>query len=128
MVRACVIAFSAYLGAACTGQIVSAFPESFVGVGVELTMKDHGPAVVRLIDGGPAARAGVETDENVLAIDHIPVNGMALADVVVRLRGREGSPVDLTLMRHGIELSTTIVRSSMQKSTGGYTARSTAQR
>lgn len=127
MLRACLLTPLALL-VACTGQVISAFPDNFVGVGVELTMKDDGPEVVKTIDGGPASKAGLEPADMVLAIDHVPVRGLALADVVVRLRGKEGSEVDVTLLRQGVEVSTRIMRTSMQKSTGGYTTRSTAQR
>lgn len=112
-------------GAACSGKVIAAFPDNFVGVGVELTMRDGAPSVVRTLDGGPAASAGLEPNDRVVAIDHVPTQGMALADVVVRLRGEEGSKVDVTLKRGEVEVVTTIKRTAMERSTSGYSARST---
>ena len=99
------------------------FPDNFVGVGVELTMREELPIVVKTLRGGPAEQAGLEADDRLVAIDHSPIRGLALADVVVRLRGREGSKVGVTVQRGKVAIDTELVRHSMERTQTGYTAR-----
>ncbi len=110
------------LGGACKQQVITAFPDDFVGIGVELTMSGDTPAVVRTIDGGPAQTAGLQANDRVIAIDDVPVAGLGLADVVVRLRGREGSSVDLTCQRDGQRFRALLVRRGLRKTGDDYEA------
>jgi carboxyl-terminal processing protease len=110
---------------ACSHKLVSPFPDNFVGVGVELTVADEAPVVVRTIDGGPAASAGMLPRDRILAINDIPVTGMGLADVVVRLRGEEGSTVELTLGRGEQTIHARLVRRGLHKSGDDYATRLT---
>jgi len=114
------IGLTATLASACGKRIVNAFPENFVGVGVELTVRNEAPVVVRTIDGGPAATAGIQPNDRLVAINDFPVTGMGLPDVVLRLRGEEGSTVDLTLVRGDERIRAQIVRQSLQKAGGDY--------
>ena len=109
---------------ACEKQIVNPFPSDYVGVGVELTMREENPVVVRAIAGGPAATAGLQPDDQLVEIDHTSTNGLNLADVVVKLRGAEGSSVHVLLRRQGQPLSTNIVRTAMKKTGDDYAASS----
>jgi C-terminal processing protease CtpA/Prc len=114
----CVVVFCSASG--CRKNVVQAFPTNYVGVGVELTMREDRPVIVRTIAGGPAAAAGLLPEDQLLQIDDTSTAGMGLADVVVRLRGLEGTSVHVTLRRHGIEIATNIVRSSMHKEGDDY--------
>ena len=131
-VTLCIMRFSlamsamccAALSAACEKQLINPFPSNYVGVGVELTMREESPVVVRAIAGGPAATAGLQPEDQLIEIDHMSTNGLNLADVVVKLRGAEGSSVHVMLKRQGQALSTQIVRTAMQKDGDDYTASS----
>ncbi|MCA1909843.1 MAG: S41 family peptidase [Magnetospirillum sp.] len=70
----------------------------FSGVGMELSMKDKKVMVVSPIDGSPAASAGIMPDDQVMAVDGQPVDGLTLSQVVSRIRGPVGQEVRL-LMR-----------------------------
>jgi C-terminal processing protease CtpA/Prc len=107
---------------ACEKKLVQPYPENFVGVGIELTIRGEMPVVVRTIDGGPAATAGLLPEDQLLTIDRESTAGMGLADVVVKLRGEEGSQVYVTLRRQGVEIATNIVRRAMKKDGDDYTA------
>lgn len=48
---------------------------------------------------GPAARAGLEPDDRIIAIDGEPVRAMSYQEAVERLRGPAGSEVTLTVAR-----------------------------
>ena len=86
-------------------------------------MREEAPIVVRTLRGGPAEQAGLEAEDRLVAIDHSPIRGLALADVVVRLRGKEGTPVTVTVQRGKVAIETELVRHSMERTTSGYTAR-----
>lgn len=108
----------------CAKNLVNPFPQNYVGVGIELTMRDESPVVVRTIDGGPAQAAGLQPDDQILSIDNASTAGLGLADVVVKLRGAEGSSVYVTLRRKGVEIAANIVRRGLQKSGDDYATQS----
>ncbi|WP_295857404.1 S41 family peptidase [uncultured Xylophilus sp.] len=71
----------------------------FVGVGIEITQEDGLIKVVSPIEGSPAFRAGIKTNDLITKIDETAVKGLALNDAVKRMRGEPGTKVTLTLFR-----------------------------
>jgi carboxyl-terminal processing protease len=70
-----------------------------VGVGVQLGMQDdHGILIAAPLAGSPAEAAGVRTGDVLVAVDDVPVKGLAADAVQAVLRGPDGSDVSLTLM------------------------------
>jgi carboxyl-terminal processing protease len=73
----------------------------FGGLGIEVTM-DHGVVkVVTPIDDTPAEKAGVEAGDLIVKIDGKSVRGMTISDAVSLMRGKKGTPIDLTIVRPG---------------------------
>ena len=103
-------------------QVVASFPDSFVGVGLELKLDGAMPVVVRAIPGGSAAQAGVEAGDRLTMIDGVATSGLSLGDVVVRLRGQPNSQVTLTLDRRGQKIVAAMRRAKMTKGAGDYQA------
>jgi len=104
-------------------QPITAFPASYVGVGVELTLKGETPSVVRVIDGSPAAQAGLAAGSSIVAVDGKDTRGKGLADVVNSLRGPADSQVVLDVTRDGAApYRVTIHRRALSKaaSDGGH--------
>ncbi|XAH22823.1 S41 family peptidase [Xylophilus sp. GW821-FHT01B05] len=71
----------------------------FVGVGIEISQEDGLIKVVSPIEGSPAFRAGIKTNDLITKIDDTAVKGLALNDAVKRMRGEPGTQVTLTLFR-----------------------------
>jgi carboxyl-terminal processing protease len=70
------------------------------GVGMQLGMnKEHKVVVIAPIQDTPAYRAGVHPGDEIIEVDHKPVKGQSLDQVVKQIRGPAGSKVELTLMR-----------------------------
>ncbi len=84
----------------------------FGGLGIVIT-EDHGvPKVISPIEGTPAAKAGLEPGDLIIAIGKEPTRGLGLNKIVRTLRGKPGSKVTITILR-GTEkrFDVTIVRS-----------------
>lgn len=71
----------------------------FVGVGIEITMEDGLVKVVSPIEGSPAFRAGLKTNDLITKIDETMVKGLAINDAVKRMRGEPNTKVMLTIFR-----------------------------
>jgi len=77
------------------------FGDPVVGVGVEIKTHERGALIVRAIDGGPAAAAGLQAGDLVLAVDGRSLLGLSLEEVVDLVTGSVGSRVQLKLDRSG---------------------------
>ncbi|MCU0684735.1 MAG: carboxypeptidase regulatory-like domain-containing protein [Polyangiaceae bacterium] len=71
------------------------------GIGVRLTQGKRAVEVDDVFEKSPADRAGVEEDDEIIAVDMRDVERSALADVVQRMRGQPNTDVRLRLRRPG---------------------------
>ena len=71
----------------------------FVGVGIEITQEDGLVKVVSPIEGSPAFRAGLKTNDLITRVDDTPVKGLTLSEAVKKMRGEPGTKVLLTIFR-----------------------------
>jgi len=71
----------------------------FVGVGIEITQEDGLIKIVSPIEGSPAFRAGLKTNDLITKIDDTAVKGLALNDAVKKMRGEPNTQVTLTILR-----------------------------
>ena len=120
---------SELIEAAITGMLTSLDPHSsflntenfsdmkeqtkgrFGGLGVEITMEQGMVKVVSPIDDTPAARAGLQPEDFLIAVDEESIIGMQLSEAVDRLRGKVGSKVKIKVQRGQTEpFDVTIVR------------------
>jgi carboxyl-terminal processing protease len=75
---------------------------SFGGLGIEVTMENGFVKVVSPIDDTPAAKAGVEPGDLVVALDGKPVLGLSLSEAVDKMRGKVGTTIELTIRRENV--------------------------
>jgi carboxyl-terminal processing protease len=92
---------SAYLDAEEYRDIRISTTGSYTGVGVEIGEIDGVIRVISPLAGSPAARAGIRSGDEVLAVDGVAIDLGNLQDVLGRMRGRQGSRVTLTIARNG---------------------------
>lgn len=71
----------------------------FVGVGIEIGMEDGLVRIVSPIEGSPAFRAGLRTNDLITRIDDTAVRGLSLDQAVKRMRGEPATKVTLTIFR-----------------------------
>ena len=88
----------------------------FVGVGIEITQEDGLIRVVSPIEGSPADRAGLQTNDLITRIDDTAVRGLTLTDAVKRMRGEPNTKVLLTVFRkdENRTFTVTIVREEIK--------------
>jgi carboxyl-terminal processing protease len=93
--------YSAYLDGDEYDEIKISSSGRYFGVGIELSIEDEQVVVIAPFDGSPAAQAGIRSGDIIVTIDGIPVNTNTLADTIGRMRGAEGTPVKIGIMREG---------------------------
>lgn len=71
----------------------------FGGIGVEIEDQAGIPIVISPIDGTPAAEAGLQPGDRIVAVDGKGTDGMDATQVVNAVRGKPGSVVTLTISR-----------------------------
>ena len=76
---------------------------TYVGIGVQLQDENDEIVVAAPIEGSPADEAGVEAGDVVVAVDGESVRGEDISEVVRKVKGPEGSMVELTILREGEE-------------------------
>jgi len=82
-------------------EVESETKGEYGGVGIEITLRQGKPTVVSTFEGTPAHRAGIQSGDQIVAIDGEPTASMSLFDAVRRIRGKEGTSVVLSLTREG---------------------------
>ena len=87
---------------------------SFAGVGMEIDVKDNVLTVIAPLKGTPAEAAGIKAGDQVVAIDGVSTDGLAVDKAVQKIRGPIGTSVDLTIIRDGKSLDIKIVRAIIQ--------------
>ncbi len=70
----------------------------FVGVGIEITQEEGIVKVVSPIEGSPADRAGLKTNDLITKIDDALVKGLSMNEAVKRMRGEPNTKVVLTVL------------------------------
>lgn len=96
------------------------------GVGIRLEQDEVTKAVrvVNPIENSPAARAGIQAGDVILAIDGSSTKTMTLEAVSAMIRGRVGTQVQLTISRAGADpIQFNLVRRQIEVPTVHYTIR-----
>ena len=83
---------------------------SFGGLGIEITSEDGIVTVVSPIDDTPAARAGIQAGDQIVAIDGEDIIGLSINEAVRRMRGEVNTPIDITVRRGDDSFDVRIVR------------------
>lgn len=74
--------------------------DGFGGVGITISVTgEEGVDILNVLPDTPAAVAGLETGDRIIAVDGETVLGLNVREVVSKLRGQIGSRVNLTVLR-----------------------------
>jgi carboxyl-terminal processing protease len=94
---------SSYLNPRDLREMQAQTSGKFGGLGLEVTMQDGVIKVVSPIDGTPAARAGLQSDDVITSLDKKPIGGLTLQEAVDKMRGPPRAPITLTIIRKGVD-------------------------
>jgi len=73
----------------------------FGGLGITVGMKNGALTVISPIDGTPADKAGLKSGDIILKIDDKSTISMTIDEAVTLMRGKVGTPIDVTIVRKG---------------------------
>jgi carboxyl-terminal processing protease len=79
----------------------SALEGKFEGIGAVISIKDKLLTVVAPIADSPAEKAGIKAGDKILEIDGQPTSKMTLIDATLKIRGQQGTPVELLVLHEG---------------------------
>jgi len=75
----------------------------FIGVGIEITVKDGNIVVISPIEGSPAMQSGIMEGDIITRVDGVGIKSKPVDDIVKLIRGRPNTRVKLEVKREGIE-------------------------
>ncbi|TAN64496.1 MAG: PDZ domain-containing protein, partial [Magnetospirillum sp.] len=83
----------------------------FGGIGIKFDLVDSAPRIVEVIEDTPAARAGLQVGDVIVAIDGEMIRGMDRGEISNRLRGAVASELSMTVRRGKEPLQVALRRS-----------------
>jgi carboxyl-terminal processing protease len=86
----------------------------YVGIGVRLENKDDEVVVTAPMDGSPAKEAGIKAGDVLTAVDGESVKNENFKEISGKIRGPEGSRVDLTVRRDEEERDFSVERAEVE--------------
>lgn len=92
---------SAYLDEDAFKELQTTTSGEFGGLGIEVTMEEGVIKVITPLVDTPAFKAGIKAGDYIIKLGTRPIQGISLKEAVDLMRGKEGSTIDLTILRKG---------------------------
>lgn len=102
--------YTVFVPAADTKEFTKELTGDFVGIGVQIVMRDGWLTVVTPLEDSPAFRAGVLSDDRIVEIDGKPTVGMTPDQCVGLLSGETGTPISFVVEREGKKIPMKVTR------------------
>ncbi len=103
-----------FLTAAEAAQWQESLSGAFEGIGIYVGQRNGVLLILALIEGSPAASAGLRAGDQIRAVDGVAVDGWSVDDLVARVRGPSGTTVTLEVSRRESDrLQFTITRAKI---------------
>ncbi len=94
--------YTAYLSPDRYDLEFDSFSSDYEGIGAYMGLSDSRQLTISaLIPDTPAERAGIVAGDVILGVDGTSTQGMTVTEAVILIRGPEGTPVDLLVLRQG---------------------------
>jgi carboxyl-terminal processing protease len=84
------------------------------GIGVAIEAVADVVVVKEVIPGSPAEAAGIAAGDRILAVDGTRTRGVALGDIVGKIRGAEGTQIELFVQRDTDEWTVKVTRGKIE--------------
>jgi carboxyl-terminal processing protease len=91
----------------------------YYGIGISILSVDGDVTVTSLFEGSPAYRAGIRRGDVIAKVGKDDAKGWSTDEVVRRVKGPKGTPVDISIRRRGLEelIDLTVVRDEIHITT-----------
>ncbi|MFZ1301559.1 MAG: S41 family peptidase [Candidatus Microsaccharimonas sp.] len=83
------------------------------GIGVEVSLRNNLPTVVRVLRDNPAEKVGVAVGDVIVAVNGESMEGKTTNEIVTKIRGDVGTTVKVTVLRDGVTKDFTITRATV---------------
>ena len=92
---------SVYVPPSEQAQVAENMKGNFVGIGVNFYMYNDSVAIIKPVENGPSAKAGIKAGDRILYADKTKLFGRKLSSdsLYSTLKGEQGSEVELTIYR-----------------------------
>ena len=111
MVNALGDRWSYYIPASEMMSYNSQMSNSYVGIGVTISVQEDGTFLVQqVVAGGPAEAAGILPGDLFTGVDGTDCAGLSLSEVSAMVRGEENTDVVITVLRDGQTMDLTVTR------------------
>jgi carboxyl-terminal processing protease len=92
---------SVYIPPREQAEVVESMKGDFVGIGVNFYMYNDSVAIIKPVENGPSAKAGIKAGDRILYADKTKLFGRKLPNdsLFSKLKGTVGSEIELTLYR-----------------------------
>lgn len=106
--------YSTYMTAETAKKFEDEISGSFDGVGMQVGYKDNNITVIAPLPDSPAEKAGLLAGDTILAVDGVNVSTLNLDQVIDKIRGKQGTTVQISIQRGKDEPKTySIVRQTI---------------
>ena len=95
--------YSAYMSPEVYKEMQTDTRGEFGGLGIEVGMEAGVVKVISPIEDSPAYEAGVKAGDYIIKIDDEQVQGKSLMEAVKLMRGKIGTPIEITIRRKGLK-------------------------
>ena len=108
--------WSYYMSASEYEAYLEQMANAYVGIGITIQAAEDasGFLIVQVTEGGPAEEAGLLAGDVVVGVFDQRVAGWTTAEVRDLVKGKEGTFVDMTVLREGSEVTFSVERRSIQ--------------
>lgn len=78
---------------------------NFDGIGVQFNMLNDTLFIINTVAGGPSEKVGVLAGDRIIAVNDTAIAGVKMSnnDIMRRLRGPKGTPVEIEVLRRGVK-------------------------
>jgi carboxyl-terminal processing protease len=91
----------------------------YYGIGISIVSVDGDVTVTSLFEGSPAYKAGIRRGDVIARVGKEDAKGWSTDEVVKRIKGAKGTPVDISIRRRGLEqlIDLTVMRDEIHITT-----------
>ena len=94
--------YSAFLPPERFARLNESTTGNYGGIGIQIDVREDWITIIAPMQETPAARAGIQTGDRIVAVDGRPTKGLAPEEALKALRGPSGTRVKLLIERPGV--------------------------